>query len=790
MSTAAFLLAPHTLPSGKDRFNYLKWEQKISRLISYRGGYSEKRIGNRLFYICNRGDVNEFSFGEFSGDELNRFMKIPPFYPGDYIVLWTYGHAVHVMAVKSSEKGSPVIKEFSLRLTVPSGIKRPEGLFESFRELFEGNSICPDFKALYKEYTGNKISVKSWFNSFGISGIKDFEGKDKKELWELFEESASSLLQGKEISVKSIKKLNEEIACMNDRAKIRTKPAKKTGETGRIISFAGYALSEILGRPDSPIWKERYRAASFYRDITDCEAVEKLTVGKDKKGTGLSASFGRLLCHYPVHLYRDNIFWVIAGRETESANGHAHVESMYSFSEYCHKAGFLLVIYPCELRKKFRKTFGIEPYEEISPLKNMETAELFIDTPLLKADMSEEAEKWFLKEHSTGMTVRGEADGTYRITCFKDGNIISSEDRKINRDLLKKASKELNIREVFSSLGLPCLIEPGKWTEGAYRGHSSCGTERETCMKFLENLPKEKIINHPAEILKDFPEQIKGDRIISIVITYPFYDEGYMRTLLKDLKGKGLVENYGEVWLEKNSLIFFSRTSIMTPLFIRIIGDVPEGTKIAVYNGRSFHYELKYTEKPDLLPCQNFNKDREEDISLRYWNGIDIDDEKVTGLVLEGKGRYYFSVETFKYDKETEEIINEKIKDFESLGLKYLGNVVCSDFSNIVMRAYIYPKENVLATLCVSIFGNTEAEFFTFFEDGTGITTTTAAGYDGSKTKFITQSLPSGVSIKELWEKHMEKVNKLKTDGLITVKIEESLVKFTETVEKRFNEHL
>ncbi|MEQ8221957.1 MAG: hypothetical protein ABRQ37_06610 [Candidatus Eremiobacterota bacterium] len=790
MSTAAFLLAPHTLPPGKDRFNYLKWEKKISRIVSYRGGYSEKRKGNRLFYICNRGDVNEFSFGEFCGDELERFMKIPSFYPGDYIVLWTYGHAVHVMAVKSFEKGSPVIKELNLRLTVPSGLKRREGLFDSFKEFFQESSICPDFKALYKEYTGKEISVKSWFASFGIEGAKNFEGKDKKELWKIFEETVTSLLQGKEVSVKSIKKLNEEISCMDDRAKIRTKPAKKTGETGRLISFAGYALSEILGRPDSLQWKERYRAASFYRDITDCEAITQLTTGKDKKGTGLSASFGRLLCHYPVHLYRDNIFWVIAGRETESANGHAYVESMYSFSEFCHKAGFLLVIYPWELQKKFRKTFGIEPYEEISPLKNMETAELFIDTPLLKADMSEEAKKWFLKEDSTGMTVRGEADGTYRITCFKDGNIIPCEGRETNEELLKKASKELNIREVFSSLGLPYLIEPGKWEEGAYRGHSSCGTERETCMKFLENLPKEKIINHPAEILKDFPDMIKGDRIISIVITYPFFDEDYMRTLLKDLKGKGLVENYGEVWVENNSLIFFSRTSVMTSLFIRIIGDVPEGTKMAVYNGRSFHYELKYTEKPDLLPGQHFNEEKKEDISLRYWNGIDIDDEKVTGLVLEGKGRYYFSVETFKYDEENEEIINEKVKDFESLGLKYLGNVVCTDFSNIVMRAYVYPKENVLATLYVSIFGNTEAEFFTFFEDGTGITTTTAVRYDRSDTKIFTMTLPSASSIKELWEKHMEKVNKLKTDGLITVKTGESLIEFTEIIEKRFNENL
>lgn len=35
---------------------------------------------------------------------------------------------------------------------------------------------------------------------------------------------------------------------------------------------------------------------------TDCEdACIRLTGGTDKKGFGISASFGRLLCHYPFY---------------------------------------------------------------------------------------------------------------------------------------------------------------------------------------------------------------------------------------------------------------------------------------------------------------------------------------------------------------------------------------------------------------------------------------------------------------------------------------------------------
>ena len=147
-----------------------------------------------------------------------------------------------------------------------------------------------------------------------------------------------------------------------------TTPFDELGFTARHVIDAAYELAEVIGKATSKRWKERFRAAGFYWDITDCEdACIRLTGGTDKKGFGISASFGRLLCHYPVELMRDSIFLARAGLEAESANGHVYVESFFCFAEYAHKAGFTIAIYPSVLQPMFRQHFGIYGFEESPP---------------------------------------------------------------------------------------------------------------------------------------------------------------------------------------------------------------------------------------------------------------------------------------------------------------------------------------------------------------------------------------------------------------------------------------
>ncbi|MGV8123073.1 MAG: hypothetical protein AB2L14_25200 [Candidatus Xenobiia bacterium LiM19] len=583
MATSAFLLAPRdTLPDLKkaeERMAAVRWDCRLSRLLSYRGGYKELkacRRGGALGYLQNRGEADAFNFGE-ADDELSRLLPLTRHYPGDYLAIWTFGQAVHVYFIRSGEALEK--KEASFRLTAPSGMERPLGLFEDFCAWFNGSAFSPDIRALKALYTGPEIVVADWFKAFGINGAVEPIRTDGKALWKDFEDAALGLLRRGETPAAAVKRLNAVLGSEDGRTRLKTRPLSKPGLTARLIAEIEYDLREAIGLSEDPLWEMRARAAAFYWDIIESEALDVLTTGAGgKKGYGESASFGRLLCHYPASMRRDNIFLALAGLQAEGANGHAFVPAFFSFAEISHQAGFTLAIFQSGLRQSFRKTFGIEGESGIPALDPRWSAELFLPLPGIMTDsnLREGLEKWFKKEKAEGMIICAGADGTWETASFTDKIALKDQEK------MRSSIIGLDTAALFESLGLQDLLKPGEWQEGAYGGESreaDKGNERAGAMKTLNSLPKPQYVPGFKALLDEFPFNIRhkrnkrgcgSDVPVVLRLSIPGADDAWLRGLMGDFRLRGMVESYGSAWMSGGIIWALTRCQFVTAILLRL----------------------------------------------------------------------------------------------------------------------------------------------------------------------------------------------------------------------------
>lgn len=500
-----------------------------------------------------------------------------------------------------------------------------------------------------------------------------------------------------------------------------------------MIADIEYDLREVVGESENALWKERNRAAHFYWDITDDQALQSLTVGL---GMGELASLGRLLAHYPMEIRRDPIFLALAGIQAESANGHVFVESFFSFAECVHEVGFTLAIYPYDQRSQFWEWCRMDPesgYIDMSSDDSVWAADLFL--PFKKIVPGEQLKKWFEKQNVEGLILDVEADGSYRLHSYTEEIVLHDKEK------LESAVKIMDIPQIFSAFGLPDLLKPGEWQEGSYSGEKDNGQwedKRRDSIKRCSSLPAPVAISSVKDLLELLPKQIRfrtqnnSQEQMVFRLLLPAPDDAFLRSLAKDFKLRGLTENYGDVWVEGNALWATTYSEMITSFIVRIMGsELPSQSTLFLDAGKNkiYHYEIR-TEpgsnegfyRSSLNPSGESQEESSKKVFGSY-NGIPEYSPLLVDVLLETKNRIYFKVDLAGEKPKDEKKIDILDKALQDLGMIPLGDFLCNQLNNIIVRGYAH--EEFYAVIMLPIIEGWTLEFANEFEDDTFLTTTT-----------------------------------------------------------------
>ena len=785
MASAAFLLAPDKHPKPADKLTHARWLNQTERLIHYRGNYRKvkPRRGGALGYLSNRGHLHEFNFGEFTdSDEIDTLKNLARFVPGEYLAVWTYGRSVTVLYLLQKASQEPKIYETSFRIDPLLARQRNLEGFETLRICLKTSTFQPDYHALLAELNAPQISVAKWFQAFGVDAARDLKDDDVAALWLDFESAAEALLCGVKIAGNLTRGFNSKI---DEDARLPTKPYRSKARTARQVADAYHELKESIGPPDSELWQQRERAAAFYWDISDCkDSCSRLIAGSGKQGLGECAALGRLLIHYPVELYRDGPFLALAGFEAESANGHAYVDGFYCFAESVQQAGFTLAIFPSRLRGDFRKSFGILTFEDSPEPEHDYSAEVFLDIKgILKTDSLPKIEQWFRKEKADGWIVRAQADGRYQLIRCTEGAPESLEHS--TPESWQAAAKRLNPRASFALLGLPDLLQPGQWTEGAYSGEntrSSKDPQRQKTIQRLDKLPESKPIRNAKQLCADFPRVLchRQHRYMSMSLTVPHANDEALRLLIDDLLGKGCIESYGDAWLQGNTVFALSNSDTETAMIVRALSDLPLGSRIgiAIFPKQQFHYEIAPPPSGDAITSCVLSKQQIEDSRRRInlddpdlydyamfgdmlHKGVEVDHECVQDVILQNSQRQFFSVDlgafTFRHSNAIEALHQELLDN----NMQALGDMVCEQFNNVFIRGYAAQDQSAYAVLMIPFSQTPFFEFYTHFEDGQSLTTSQANIRQDLPKGIRGQKIAANTTVADAWRNHCSKMQQL-----------------------------
>jgi hypothetical protein len=597
-------------------------------LTSYRSDFAALAPGKvsrgwTRGFFTQKAPLDQFKLAGHAAPELVLLEEIARISGGDHLAMWTYGQALHLwLARGSAPREVPVVRgPISVRL-LPPREGRHKGWLDGLRAAFEGSAIQPDWEAIAAQHAAAEISVRRWFEAFGVPGVRELRPEDAGALWADLEAVAQAHLRGEAADKDRVKRLNVTLGALDDRTTLKAKPPTKPGATAVAVAAAEYDLRSLIGPPESPAWVERRRAAALYGDITEGDEVERLTVGK---GLGASASLGRLLGYYPAALARDAIFLALASLEAEAANGHAYVVPLAVLAENAHAAGFTLAIVPAKLQAKLRRAFGIERGETAAPATgDAFAAEAFVDLPkLLKAAPAEALAVWFAKAKADGAVVRAEADGVVTLTAFRDG--MPTEGAAAVRTVLGSAPDEAALRSAaraflpraaFAALGLPDLLEPGAWQEDAHRETAEARDSSSPYAPYVRaaieaTTRAPRAIAFPAQIREigtlistrerkfrfldvernqcTWTEPERLACICSVRVSLPT-DARHAEEIAADIR----VDVAPWAWVAGSEVYAFSDSTIDMGLLACVIGDAPPGTRITVDepDGHAGHFEI------------------------------------------------------------------------------------------------------------------------------------------------------------------------------------------------------
>ena len=828
MSSAAILMSPLEKPSVKRA----DLKDQIEEMINYREGWKEVKHekGAEFAYMINLGNVHELNFGEFTGDEIGLLHEIAKQFGGQYLVTWTYGNTVSLIYFNNPNPGkTPKVHEASFRLNTYS-FRRNSALVNDFLEWVSASCFEVDVKDIDDLLQEELISVVKWFDCFGIGGARELESKKTEELWNLFDQISANLMQGEKVNKKSLKKINQEIKAYEEEAILKVEPEKDKGVMARQIAQAAYCLKETVGESKDLRWQERYRAASFYWDITDCkESYQRLIAGEDdKQGLGHSAALGRLVAHYPKELARDGVFWSLAAHETESANGHAYTQSLCSFAEHAHQAGFTLAVFPVEKQEEFRKDFEIYTFENAPQLDQSWAGEAFLDLPeLVKKDIQKELEEWFKKNKVNGCCLRAEANGKTDLKIYQDGKQDNKAGKEVFADQFNvdhtqivEVAQELDLRDACAALGLPDLLEPGEWKEGAYKGERASEEDAEKRVEVLERFsnPPECIPVPDCRFL--LLDTVKTDQrwdidqsVVKFAVNLATEDRDYLLDLKKDLLGKGLIEDCGQAWIKDKILYGMTRTGLGARQWLRILADLPDGCTVLVdINDKSLkHYQVDSSAKPpekkqffskikDLASrskekiSQSNKRAKEKNDSAGVDQKVLYAEQFLAGLksgdivketILENENATYSELDISNLLKFRAQELGPIRETLEENGFKKIGVVHCDVLGNNAIMVFASQQMPIWSTATIYDFGNIHVDFYTAFENGQSLTTTTDEFAFGNPSQGIKVNIfnqKKGIGM--MYTEHCVNINKNIAKDWETVPVGKTVKEYVEALDE------
>jgi hypothetical protein len=585
----------------------------LPQLTGYAGGFKEilaskLKRGGRYAFLKNEGDPNAFAFGEEDSFQRELFLEIARGHGGDHLVVWTFGHALHVLVARSPKPGvRPTLHgPFSVRARPPEGIKRGCGFIDGLKAALSGAAVSPDFDALQRELAKPELSVAKCFEAFSIPGARDFTSPDVAARWQDVDSVGRALLTGQPVDKKQLKNLNELLEPLGD-TKLPSKGKLGKGETARVLANAMIELKGALAAPESGVWAERFKAAGWYWDICDGDALDRLTAGTDRAGGGTGASLARLLAHFPEPLLRDPLFLALLALECEAANGHVYVEGLSKLAEQTPTAGLVLIVAPAAQRDAMRKAFGIDLVNgaEGSSSGALCGEALISGTTIAKGDMAQTAHGWMAKAKVTGAVAELSPDGNAKLSYYKDGG--PAKDAKdaglsaVNKSALKEAAEKFLPRNAFVAFGAGDLLEPGAWRQGSYAGESIPGVEDHRTAKrrhantLLAAAPASQPIQNAAELLRVLGHRLRyggplketEGGIVSLSVVSPVNDAIWLRDLRNDLKGQNFIDRYGEAWMQGSEVRGYSCSTLDVALLVQVLADVPSGTVVTVGRGKT-----------------------------------------------------------------------------------------------------------------------------------------------------------------------------------------------------------
>ena len=579
-------------------------------LTGYAGGFSEiasakLKRGGRHAFLKNEGEINGFAFGSEDGIQKELFLEIARGHGGDHLVIWTFGHALHILVARSEKPGArPRISgPFSVRARVNEQSKRPGGFVEAIADALSGSTLQPDFEVLRRELAKPELSVEKCFLALGVPGARDFASPDIAARWADMDCIGRAVLTGQAVDKKQLKNVQELLKPLGD-TKIPSKGKLGEGQMGRAVAMAVLELRNALGVPESGVWAERFRATAYYWDICDGKALDRLTTGVDRAGIGTGAAVTRLLAYFPDELARDPLFLALLALECEAANGHAYVEGLCKLAEQIATAGLVPVVAPAARQAELRKAFGIDPETDMGVADAQFCGEALISgTAISKGDVAQTARAWMTKARASGAVVELAVDGTTNAAWFRDGATVKdAKDAGLlsaDQSALQDAAKYFLPRRSFPALGAGDLLAPGEWQPGSYSGGGPAGAEDHKAKKrrhvdaVLDKYGEPQPLKQASDLTTVLGTSLRykgplhenDGGIISFAFIPPAPDHVWARDLRNDLKGKSLIYLYGDAWTRGSEVRGYTCSDLDVALLSQVLGDLSVRTVIVVGHG-------------------------------------------------------------------------------------------------------------------------------------------------------------------------------------------------------------
>jgi len=126
-------------------------------------------------------------------------------------------------------------------------------------------------------------------------------------------------------------------------------------------------------------------------------------------------------------------------------------------------------------------------------------------------------------------------------------------------------------------------------------------------------------------------------------------------------------------------------------------------------------------------------------------------------ILLEGKEARFFNADIKIMPGFNLKALTEADLGMQELGLSILGDMVCSAAPNMIVRGYGMADGNTLGYHIQQIDGEPYSEFFSLFDNGASLTTTTQPGESYPDRKIFRQ-VYAGMDPNPLYERHNDGV--------------------------------